>query len=295
MNSPLGPRRRYSNHSSSTPAWRTRPPGYPRGRPRGDAKGADCVVGPVPANAAGYPPGPDGRSRVGTVSAGRAAAGREVRPVRPARHAGFAPGRFDGGPHFPDNPDAIFGGVPGMDERRRSRRGSGSRAGLAARVAARARSWVRSRPGISAGWTRTGSVRVTRRDPRRAEAGAKRARGGERCTCDGQKRSSSRRDAPRVVVASRPASRVSSLLACAFAYHVGTLTCEVVVNVLPASPPTMSSSLGTLFPRGITVFPPCPLGSWPGLCLSFSASARRSSLPLRLPRLVFLVALHLAG
>ena len=37
-NSPLGPRRRYSNHSSSTPAWRTRPRGYPRGRPRAETR-----------------------------------------------------------------------------------------------------------------------------------------------------------------------------------------------------------------------------------------------------------------
>ena len=46
-----------------------------------------------------------------------------------------------------------------------------------------------------------------------------------------------------------------------FAYHVGTLTCDVVVKVLPASPPMMSSSFGTLFPSRITVVPPREGGS----------------------------------
>ena len=61
------------------------------------------------------------------------------------------------------------------------------------------------------------------------------------------------------------------------AYHVGTLRCDVVVNVLPASPPTMSSSFGTLLPSFTTTFPFGSLsptfGSCPGRCFSASASA----------------------
>ena len=94
-NSPLGPRRRYSNHSSSTPAWRTRPRGYPRGRPRAETRKVPTAwLTSTRGIAAGVPAGAGRRSRVGTVSAGRAAAGREVRPVRPARHARVRPGAF---------------------------------------------------------------------------------------------------------------------------------------------------------------------------------------------------------
>ena len=80
-----------------------------------------------------------------------------------------------------------------------------------------------------------------------------------------------------------------------FAYHVGTLTCEVVVNVLPASPPTMSSSLGTLFPLANHRLSAVSARKLAGLVLILLRLRATLLLPLRLPRLVFLVALHLAG
>ena len=80
---------------------------------RGDAKDADCVVDEYPRMPPEYPPGLDDGRASGRYPPGVPPLGARFDPYGPPDMPEFAPGRFDGGPHFPDNPDAIFGGVPG--------------------------------------------------------------------------------------------------------------------------------------------------------------------------------------
>ena len=85
---------------------------YPGTSARGDAKGADRAVEGYPRPPPEYPPWPDDARASGRYPPGVPPLGARFDPYGPPDIPEFAPGRFDAGPRFPDNPDAIFGGVP---------------------------------------------------------------------------------------------------------------------------------------------------------------------------------------
>ena len=244
-----------------------------------------------------------GRDGVGTSTRGRSAAGegrdppggrRAVRPVRPGsrhgrRRAGSTPlGGFDGDPRFapgrgpPElvNPDVEFGGVP-----------DGFYPIAPGCWGPRARAAGMAGAGGAPRWNP--DLGPPPEDDENSSAGE-----------DATFRLRSRREKKKISFARSRSARVGArqsfpLSSRTLAYHVGTLRCDVVVNVLPASPPTMSSSFGTLLPSFTTTFPFGSLsptfGSCPGRCFSASASAFWTLLPLLGLGLGLLIVGHLTA